>query len=120
MLNNNSVPCSSYPTLLSLQFNLNSADEAGLILGTFTGLTFSGYTTNGFVVLNEVCFYNTTLCKVVSVYAVTEITANHWFYGVNGGNGIVGVGPNSPFVRQFIDPFTNTQTYSIVVGRGSN
>ena len=95
------------------------ADEAGLILRPFTGLTFSGYTANGFVVLNEVCFYNATLCKVASVYAVTEITANHWFYGVNGGNGIVGVGPNSPFVRQFIDPATNTQTYSIVVGRGS-
>jgi hypothetical protein len=95
------------------------AEDAGLIIGTFTGLTFSGYTTNGLVVINEVCFYNNTLCKVASVYAVTEITANNWFYGINGGNGIIGVGPNSPFVRQFIDPFTNTQTYSIVVGRGS-
>jgi len=82
-------------------------------------LTFSGYTANGFIVLNEVCFYNATLCKIVSVYAVTEITADNWFFGVAGGNGIVGVGPNSPFVRQFIDPITNVQTYSIVVGRGS-
>jgi len=83
-------------------------------------LTFSGYTTNGFIVLNEVCFYNVTVCKVIRIYAVTVITANHWFYGVAGGNGIVGVGVGSPFVRQFTDVATNTQTYSIVVGRGSN
>ena len=31
----------------------------------------------------------------------------------------MGVGPNSPFVRQFTDVATNTQTYSIVVGRAS-
>lgn len=96
------------------------ADDAGLIIGAFTGLTFSGYVTNGFVVANEVCYYNTTICKNVRLYAVTQITADHWFYGVQGGSGIIGVGPGSPFVRQFIDVATNTQTYSIVVGRGSS
>jgi hypothetical protein len=84
------------------------------------GLIFSGYTTNGFVVFNEVCFYNATVCKVVRLYVVTQVTANNWFFGVAGGNGIVGVGIGSPFVRQFTDVATNTQTYSIVVGRGVN
>lgn len=52
------------------------------------------------------------------VYVVTEIIANNWFYGIAGGNGILGVGPNSPYLRQFIDVQTNTQTYSVVIGRG--
>jgi hypothetical protein len=119
LLNNNNVSCSAYPTLVGASFNLGMADDSGLIIGSFTGLTFSGYTTSGFVVLNEVCFYNATVCKIIRVYAVTIISANTWFYGVAGGNGMVGVGPSSPFVRQFIDVSTNTQTYSIVVGRGS-
>jgi hypothetical protein len=70
--------------------------------------------------LNEVCFYNQTTCKIVRIYVVDQIIADQWFYGVAGGSGILGVGPNSPFVRQFTDVATNTQTYSIVVGRASS
>lgn len=86
----------------------------------FTGLTFSGYNTSGFIVLDEVCFFNSSVCKIVRVYAVTIVISDQWFYGIQGGYGIVGVGPGSPFVRQFTDAATNTQTYSIVVGRGVN
>jgi hypothetical protein len=119
-LNNNNVSCSAYPTLLGVSFNLGFYDDGGLIAGTFSNLTFSGYTTNGVIVWSEVCFYNATnICKIVRVYAVTEVIGDNWFYGVAGGNGIVGVGPSSPFIRQFIDVSTNTQTYSIVVGRGA-
>lgn len=81
-------------------------------------MTFSGYITSGFVVFDQVCFYNSTVCKLVRVYVVDTILADQWFYGIAGGFGIVGVGPGSPFVRQFTDPETNTQQYSIVVGRG--
>jgi hypothetical protein len=49
---------------------------------------------------------------------VTEITANNWFFGVSGGNGILGAGPNSPYLKQFIDPATFTQIISISVARG--
>lgn len=81
-------------------------------------MTFSGYVTNGAIVLSSVCLENVNTCKVNVVYVVTEIIANNWFYGIAGGNGILGVGPNSPYLRQFIDVQTNTQTYSVVVGRG--
>lgn len=81
-------------------------------------MTFSGYVTNGAIVLSSVCLQNVNTCKVNVVYVVTEIIANNWFYGIAGGNGILGVGPNSPYLRQFIDVQTNTQTYSVVVGRG--
>jgi len=47
-------------------------------------------------------------CKLNQLYVVTEITANNWFFGVSGGNGILGAGPNSPYLRQFIDPATFT------------
>jgi len=53
------------------------------------------------------CFYNSTICKAVRVYVVTQIIANNWFFGINGGFGIVGVGPGSSFARQFTDPVTN-------------
>jgi hypothetical protein len=98
---------------------LSFADDNGLVVGSFTTLTFSGYITSGSIVLNEVCIYNQTICKIVRVYVVTQILADQWFYGVAGGSGILGVGPNSAFVRQFTDVATNTQTYSIVVGRAS-
>lgn len=65
------MSCTAYPTLLGDSFNLGLADDANLIVGTFNGLTFSGYTTNGFIVIDEVCFYNATVCKVIRVYAVT-------------------------------------------------
>ena len=82
-------------------------------------MTFSGYVTNGAIVLSSVCLQNVNTCKVNVVYVVTEIIANNWFYGIAGGNGILGVGPNSPYLKQFIDVQTNTQTYSVVVGRGA-
>ena len=92
-------------------------------MGYFTNLTFSGYVGSGQIVLNNVCIYgqtaNTSLCKVVSVYVVDQIVQDTWFYGVGGGSGILGVGIGSPFVRQFTDVATNTQTYSVVVGRSS-
>jgi hypothetical protein len=47
------------------------------------------------------------------------VTANNWFFGIAGGYGIFGLGPSSPFTKQFINVETNTLTYSIVVGRGS-
>lgn len=84
---------------MNSSFPLSFADDSGLIVGSFSTLTFSGYITNGVIVLNEVCFYNQSVCKIVRVYVVTEILADQWFYGVSGGNGILGVGPNSPFVR---------------------
>jgi hypothetical protein len=62
-------------------------------------LTFSGYNTSGTIVLDEVCFYNSSVCKIVRVFAVTQIFADNWFYGIAGGYGIVGVGPGSPFIR---------------------
>ena len=49
--------------------------------------------------IDEVCFYNSTVCKIVRVYVVDTVVADQWFYGINGGFGIVGVGPGSPFVR---------------------
>jgi hypothetical protein len=120
LIANLNVSCTAYPTLLGDSFNLGLADESGLIIGSFTNMTFSGYLTSGFIVLNEVCFYNATVCKIIRIYVVTIVSANNWFYGVAGANGMVGVGPGSPFVRQFIDVSTNTMTYSIVVGRGSS
>ena len=82
-------------------------------------MTFSGYVTNGSIVLSSVCLWNVETCKVNRIYVVTAILANNWFYGIAGGNGILGIGPNSPYLRQFIDESTNTQTYSVVVGRGT-
>ncbi len=67
---------------MNTTFPLSFADDSGQIIGSFTTLTFSGYVTSGFVVLNQVCFYNQALCKVVRVYVVTEILADQWFYGV--------------------------------------
>jgi len=98
---------------------LSGADDKGQVIGSFSNFAFSGYIGNGSIVLNQVCFYNDTTCKVVRVYVVTEILANTWFFGISGGNGIVGVGPNSAFIRRFVDVATNTQTFSIVVGRGT-
>lgn len=82
LLNNNTVFCTEYPTLVPCEFNLGLADDTKLIVGSFNNLTFSGYVTNGNVVLQEVCFENYTFCKVVRVYAVTQIIANNWFDGV--------------------------------------
>jgi len=78
---------------------------------------FSGYNTSGFVVLSEICLTNSSNCKVVQLYVVDQILSNNWFYGIQAGAGIVGIGPGSPFARQFIDINTNVQSYSIVVGR---
>jgi hypothetical protein len=82
-------------------------------------MIFSGYNTSGSTVLIEVCLVNLSDCRVNQrVYVVTSISANNWFWGVKGGYGILGGGPNSPYMRQFIDVATNTRTYSVVVGRG--
>lgn len=91
--------CAAWPTLVTSDFPLSFADDNGLVVGSFTTLTFSGYITSGSIVLNEVCIYNQTICKIVRVYVVTQILADQWFYGVSGGSGILGVGPNSAFVR---------------------
>jgi hypothetical protein len=66
-------------------------------------MTFSGYNTSGSIVISSVCLINVNVCKVNRIYVVTVITANNWFYGIAGGAGILGVGPNSPYLRQFID-----------------
>jgi len=84
---------------LNSSFNLGFADDNGQIIGTFNLLTFSGYITSGFIVIDEVCFYNSSVCKIVRVFLVDTVLADQWFYGINGGFGIVGVGPGSPFVR---------------------
>jgi len=48
----------------------------GHVIGSFNPLTFSGYITSGVIVLNQVCFYNQSVCKIVRVYVVTEIYAD--------------------------------------------
>jgi hypothetical protein len=44
---------------------------------------------------------------------------NTWNFGVSNGAGIVGMGVNSPFLKQFIDPQTQTLSYGVVVQRSS-
>ena len=53
LINNFSRPCSLYPTLVANTFStLTYKNYTDPSIGFFNGLTFSGYTTNGFIVLN--------------------------------------------------------------------
>ena len=53
MINNFSRPCTLYPTLVANTFStLSYKNYSEPSIGSFNGLTFSGYTTNGFIVLN--------------------------------------------------------------------
>jgi len=78
---------------------LTDANISGQVVGSFNGLTFSGYITSGSIVISSVCLINVNVCKVNRIYVVTVISANNWFYGIAGGSGILGVGPNSPYLR---------------------
>ena len=53
LINNFSRPCSLYPTLVANTFNTSTnGNYTDPSIGSFTGMTFSGYTTNGFTILN--------------------------------------------------------------------
>jgi hypothetical protein len=49
-----------YPTLVQNNYNLYLAELDEIIIGTFANQTFSGFVCSGFVVLDTVCFANTT------------------------------------------------------------
>lgn len=53
---NKTRSCSNYPTLLTTTYGTAIyANYTNASVGLFTGMTFSGYTTNGVIVLNSVC-----------------------------------------------------------------
>jgi hypothetical protein len=53
------------------------------------------------------------------LYVIDQILTNTWNYGVSTGSGVIGMGANSQFLKQFIDPVTNTLSYGIVVQRST-
>jgi len=53
------------------------------------------------------------------LYVIDQILSNTWNYGVSTGSGVIGMGVNSQFLKQFIDPVTNTLSYGIVVQRSN-
>jgi len=110
--------CSALPNLVECGYNIGYAEDSGMIIGTFNGMMFSGYNTSGWIVVDEVSI-NTGSSRTVRLYIVEKILSNTWFYGVANGYGTIGLGVNSPFLKQFVNPENNTLTYGVVVSRSN-
>jgi hypothetical protein len=65
----------------------------------------SGYNTSGIIIFDTLTV-STGKSRSVSLYVIDQILGNTWNFGVSNGAGIVGMGVNSPFLKQFIDPQT--------------
>ena len=100
------------------QYNLDLASESNAVIGKFSGVFISGYITSGTIVVDSVTAYNGRT-STTRLYVIEDILANTWNYGVTAGAGIVGLGVNSPFLSSFIEPTTNTLTFSVSIQRSS-
>lgn len=102
-------PCYAAPTYLNTNFTNTSE-----IIGPFGNKEFGGYLCNGYITWTTVCVSQT--CRLIQVYAVTEITEDSWIYGQSGAYGILGYGPKSPFWNQYIDQ-TGVAQFSVALAQ---
>lgn len=73
---------------------------------------------NGEKYLDEICFGSN--CKIVTVYDGTLVTQDNWLNNTASAYGILGFGPSSPLWSAFIDPSTDSSTYSIALAKPSS
>jgi hypothetical protein len=72
-----------------------------------------GFTVNGAVYPNMLCDEVQIFCKIVDLFVADQITQDSWLYGRNASNGVIGMGPTSPYWMKFIDPDTNIASYAV-------
>jgi len=52
-----------------------------------------------------------------TIYSATAVYKDYQLYNYEAGQGILGLGPESPLWYTYTDPDTNTATYSISIAR---
>lgn len=68
-------------------------------LGTFVNETIGGFLVSGTIYNQKVCLFSPDSCLFVRIHSVTEVYADAWLYNKDATYGIIGMGPDSPYVR---------------------
>lgn len=110
--------CELAPTLLSSSFDATSGNTTGLLhsAGVFTDAKFGGYIVSGTKYTSKICLASGS-CKLITLYAADEVSADNWRFNSDGTYGIIGMGPTSAFWNGFADSSTLQVVYSIELGR---
>jgi hypothetical protein len=57
-------------------------------------------------------------CRALTVYAVSQISADNWLYNIDAGYGVIGMGPTSQLWSGLVNEY-GTAVYSIAIARAS-
>lgn len=93
--------CNQAPTLIPISDNFGYSATGAIWVSSFQNMNFGGYVTSGQVYYDTICVND--FCKYMKLYAADQILEDNWNWDIDGANGILGYGPNSPFWKQYIN-----------------